>query len=72
MLVLESGWTFILEADGPESCRLLTRFFAPTGVAGIAYAALVELPHFIMERKMLLEIKRRVTSSGDRDLPAGT
>ncbi|MEA2143080.1 MAG: hypothetical protein QOI64_1510 [Solirubrobacteraceae bacterium] len=71
MLVLESGWSFTLEPDGPESCRLLTRFIAPTGVAGIAYAMLVELPHFIMERKMLLEIKRRVMSSDGRHLPAG-
>jgi hypothetical protein len=70
-LVLESGWSFALVPDGPASCRLLTRFIAPRGVAGIAYAMLVELPHFIMERKMLLEIKRRVTSSGRRHLPAG-
>jgi hypothetical protein len=71
MLVLESGWSFTLVPDGPASCRLLTRFIAPTGVAGIAYAMLVELPHFIMERKMLLEINRRVMSSGGRHLPAG-
>jgi hypothetical protein len=58
-LVLDGGWSFTLEPDGPESCRLLTRFIAPTGVAGIAYATLVELPHFVMERKMLLEIKHR-------------
>jgi hypothetical protein len=70
-LVLESGWSFILQPDGPESCRLLTRFIPPTGVAGVAYATLVELPHFIMERKMLLEIKRRVMSPTGRHLPAG-
>jgi hypothetical protein len=70
-LVLESGWSFTLEPDGPESCRLLTRFIAPTGVAGIAYETLVELPHFIMERRMLLEIRRRATSSGGHHPPAG-
>jgi hypothetical protein len=41
---------------------LLTRFIAPTGLAGIAYATLVELPHSVMERKMLLEIQHRAMS----------
>ena len=58
-LVLAGGWSLVLQPDGPNGCRLLTRFYAPAGVAGAAYyAMLLELPHFVMERKMLLEIKR--------------
>jgi hypothetical protein len=59
-LVLEGGWSLVLQADGPQRCRLLARFRAPSGIAGAAYALLLELPHFIMERKMLITIKRRV------------
>jgi hypothetical protein len=58
-LVLEGGWSLVLQTDGPERCRLLARFRAPSGVPGAAYALLLELPHFLMERKMLLTIKRR-------------
>lgn len=62
-LVLEGGWSLVVEPHGPERCRLLTRFYAPAGIAGNAYyAMLLELPHFVMERKMLLEIKRRAES----------
>jgi len=58
-LVLEGGWSLVVQEDGPGRCRLLARFRAPSGVAGAAYALLLELPHFIMERRMLVAIKRR-------------
>jgi hypothetical protein len=57
-LVLEGGWSLVVEDGGPGRCRLIARFRAPAGAAGAAYAALLELPHFVMERRMLLEIKR--------------
>jgi hypothetical protein len=57
-LVLEGGWSLHVEADGPARCHLLARFRAPGGAAGAAYALLLELPHFIMQRRMLLEVKR--------------
>jgi hypothetical protein len=57
-LVLEGGWALVVQPDGPERCRLLARFRAPSGIAGVAYAMLLELPHFIMERRMLVAIKR--------------
>ena len=63
-LVLEGGWSLVVEDGGPDSCRLIARFRAPAGVAGAAYAALLELPHFIMERRMLLEIKRLAEGRG--------
>ena len=58
-LVLEGGWSMHVADDGPDSCRLIARFRAPAGVAGSAYGLLLELPHFLMERRMLLEVKRR-------------
>jgi hypothetical protein len=58
-LVLEGGWSLHVEPDGPSSCRVLARFRAPDGLAGTVYGLLLELPHFLMERRMLLEIKRR-------------
>ena len=62
-LVLEGGWSFALKADGPDSCRLIARFIAPLGATGTAYGLLLELPHFVMERKMLLEIKHRAQTT---------
>jgi hypothetical protein len=62
-LVLEGGWSLVLQPDGPERCRLLARFRAPSGVAGTAYAMLLELPHFLMERRMLVTIKRRAEAT---------
>ena len=59
-LVFEGGWALAIEPDGPSRCRLLARFRFPRGAASIGYALLLELPHFLMQRKMLLEIKRRV------------
>jgi hypothetical protein len=57
-LVLEGGWSLVVLDDGPR-CRLIARFRAPRGAIGSAYAMLLELPHFLMERRMLLGIKRR-------------
>jgi hypothetical protein len=58
-LVLEGDWSLTVEPDGPGRCRMLARSPAPSGVAGTAYGLLLELPHFIMQRRMLLEVKRR-------------
>jgi hypothetical protein len=58
-LVLEGGWSLVVEPDGPHRCRLIARSRRPGGVAGAIYGLLLELPHFVMERRMLLEVKRR-------------
>jgi hypothetical protein len=52
------GWYFVLEPKDGRT-RLLCRGRFARGVASIGYALLLELPHFIMERKMLLGIKER-------------
>jgi hypothetical protein len=55
------GWGVyaLEEAGGGGATRLLARSRIPRGAAAVVYAALVELPHFVMERKMMLGIKRR-------------
>jgi hypothetical protein len=54
----EGGWYLVLEAQN-GSTRLIARGRVPRGLGSAAYAALLELPHFVMERKMLLGIKAR-------------
>ena len=57
-LAFEAGWYFALEpADGRTG--LIARGRVPRGLGSLAYAVLLELPHFVMERKMLLGIKER-------------
>ena len=62
------GWYFVLEAIDAQHTRLIARTRVPRGLPSIAYATFIELPHFVMERKMLLGIKeraeRRRTGSG--------
>ena len=53
------GWYFVLEPVDPHHTRLIARTRVPRGLPSIAYATFVELPHFVMERKMLLGIKER-------------
>lgn len=51
--------TFTVVDDGERGCRLVARGEVPSGPFGALYSALFEIPHFIMERKMLLGIKKR-------------
>jgi hypothetical protein len=54
------GWgNLIVQPVDAKRCRLLIREPRPTGPGGLAYLLTLELPHFIMERKMLLTIKER-------------
>jgi hypothetical protein len=59
VLALEDWGTFELVPHGPDTTRLLVRGQAPRGVGAVANALLMEIPHFVMERKMLLGIKQR-------------
>jgi hypothetical protein len=69
------GWYFALEARPGGRTRLLARTRVPKGVATWAYALFVELPHFVMERKMLLRIRARSErgpwSGGERASTSG-
>jgi len=61
--VLEQWGAFVLEPTGAGQTRFIIRSTiggpdAPAWGAGLTLA-LFELPHFIMERKMMLTIKAR-------------
>jgi hypothetical protein len=58
-LGLEGWGLFLLEPIDETSTRFIARGRIPKGVASLFYEAFVELPHFIMRRRMLLGIKRR-------------
>jgi uncharacterized protein YndB with AHSA1/START domain len=58
-LGLEGWGTFALEPIGAGRTRLIVRGGVPRGVAAVAYGVLMEIPHFLMERRMLLGIKER-------------
>jgi hypothetical protein len=59
-LGLEGWGTFALEPLGAERTRVIVRGGTPRGPGAIAYGLLMEIPHFLMERRMLLGIKERV------------
>jgi hypothetical protein len=53
------GWgSFELEQLPGDRTRLVARGESQLGAERLFYTALVQLPHFVMERKMLLGIKR--------------
>ena len=58
-LVIENWGAYVVEPIDDASCRLLARAHAERNVGGLAYVLFVELPHAIMERRMLLGIKER-------------
>jgi hypothetical protein len=56
------SWAFVLEPDGPDATRLIVRWrsdFRPSPAGWLANKYALEPVHFVMERKMLLGIKRR-------------
>jgi hypothetical protein len=58
-LALEGGWYFVIEPLDSGRCRLIARSRTPRGLPAFAYLLLLEIPHFAMERRMLLGIKER-------------
>jgi hypothetical protein len=59
VLALEHWGAFVLEPRGPGCTRLIARGRVPRGLGAVSNALLMEIPHFVMERKMLLGIKER-------------
>jgi hypothetical protein len=58
------GWgVFAVEPAGERFCRLIARGRIPRGGTSVFYRTLLELPHFIMQREMLLGIKRRAEAA---------
>ncbi len=58
-LVIEDWGAYVVDPVDDTSCRLLARSRAHRDVSGAAYVLFIELPHAVMERKMLLGIKKR-------------
>jgi hypothetical protein len=58
-LVLEGWGPFVVEPIDDDRARLISRSRVPKGWAALSYALLLEIPHFVMQRKMLLGIKER-------------
>ena len=55
-------WAFVLQPIDEGTTRLIVRFLVggrPRRPLAMAYGLLIELPHFVMERKMMLGIRRR-------------
>jgi len=59
VLALEGWGALVLQDSGEGHTRLIVRTRQQKGAAGAAYYALLQLPHFVMERRMLLGIKQR-------------
>ena len=72
----DGGWYFALEPIDVQHTRLFARTRVPRGFPSFAYAIFIELPHFIMERRMLFGIKQRAerptTTSLDRPFPGSS
>jgi hypothetical protein len=57
------SWAYILDPVDEGTTRLIFRFkldVDPRPLWGLIYVLLIEIPHFVMERKMMLGIKERV------------
>jgi hypothetical protein len=59
VLALEGWGAFVLKPHGSGCTRLIARGRVRRGIGALANALLMEIPHFVMERKMLLGIRDR-------------
>jgi hypothetical protein len=62
-LGLEGWGMFVLDPVGGGRTRLIARGGVPRGIGAVTYGLLIEIPHFVMERRMLLGIKQRAEAS---------
>jgi hypothetical protein len=65
-LGIENWGNVVLVPEDADRTRLIVRGRIPHGVVAAAYALLMEIPHFIMERRMLLGIKARAERTSQR------
>ena len=62
-IVLEGWGSFVVEPIGEEGTRVIMRSRVPRRLGVLLYYLLtIEIPHFIMERRMLKGIKERAES----------
>ena len=68
-----SGWgPFVVEPIDEHRTRLISRSRVPKGWGALAYSQLLEIPHFVMQRKMLLGIKERAERARLRASTSGS
>lgn len=65
-LLIENWGAYVVEPIDGHSCRLIARTHMDRTAAAVGYVLLFELPHAIMERKMLLGIKQRAEAATER------
>jgi hypothetical protein len=58
-LVIDGWGTYAIRPTDAHTSRLIARARQPKGIGALAYLLTVEIPHFVMERKMLLGLKER-------------
>ena len=63
-LVIENWGTYAVTPLDAHATRLIARARQPRGLGTLAYLLTIEIPHFVMERKMLLGIKERAERGG--------
>jgi hypothetical protein len=62
-----AGWgAFVLQPLDDGRTRLFARSRTGRGLSALLYALFIEIPHFVMERKMLLGIKARAERAAAR------
>ena len=65
-IVLEGWGSFVVEPTADGRTRLIARNRVARGAAAVFYVTLVEIPHFVMERRMLLGIGQRAEQARQR------
>ena len=66
-LVVKDWGAYVVEPAGEGRSRLIARAHVEPGLPSLVYALTIEVPHAVMERRMLLGIKQRAeaaTSAG--------
>ena len=58
-LLIENWGAYVVEPVDEHRCRLVARAHVERSAGSVGYIVFIELPHAVMERKMLLGIKKR-------------
>lgn len=66
-ILIENWGAYVIAPLTRESCRLIARSHVERGPGAIPYILFIELPHAVMERKMLLGIKERAEKLRSHD-----
>jgi hypothetical protein len=68
-LVVKNWGAYVVEPAGEGRSRLVARAHVEPGLPSLAYALAIEVPHAVMERRMLLGIKQRAERA-EREAPS--